>query len=78
LAAQGLAGSGLLVELLAGSADGTSSATAGAGLKTAAADPLCFSGGGGGRESASATTLAWPDVCRRSEVNSAKKERCLC
>ncbi len=32
----------------------------------------------GGRDSASATTLELPDVCLRSEVNSAKKERCLC
>jgi hypothetical protein len=32
----------------------------------------------GGRDSASATTLELPAVCLRSEVNSAKKERCLC
>jgi hypothetical protein len=32
----------------------------------------------GGRESASATTLELPEVCLRSEVNSAKKERCRC
>ncbi len=32
----------------------------------------------GGRESASATTLELPEVCLRSEVNSARKERCRC
>jgi hypothetical protein len=32
----------------------------------------------GGRESVSATTLELPEVCLRSEVNSARNERCRC
>jgi hypothetical protein len=32
----------------------------------------------GGRQSVSATTLELPEVCLRSEVNSARNERCRC
>ncbi len=32
----------------------------------------------GGHDSVSATTFEWPEVCRKSEVNFAKKERCRC
>jgi hypothetical protein len=68
-------GTGCVVSTLAWRTDSCLATTG--SLITAAAAELFFVVAGG-RESASAITLECPEVCLRSEVNSAKKERWRC